>query len=255
MRSKKIQLWSIFLFSVFCAISTDSKATPVSTTIFDDGQTHNIDYDVHKIDGNQDVWVKNSSSGQKTTVNLLSGGSIKSTLSAFGNSEVNILGGGIGIGLGSRDYSQVSVSGGSIHNFAARDNSQVFVSGGRILSLYTYNSSQVEISGGTIDSDLHSEGISQVNIFGGHIGGDIKLTEEGIITIYGNDFALNGVAVGAGTFGAGEGGRLTGLLATGDPINNIINFYSDDSRLILVPEPATLFLLGLCAVMVRRKCR
>ena len=252
MKSKKIQLWSIFLFSVFCVISTNSKASPIAT-IFDDGQTHNIDYDVFDNGGFPDVWVRNSSSGQKTTVNLLSGGSIKSTLSAFGNSEVNISGGDIGMGLGSLDNSQVYVSGGWIGNFAALDNSQVYVSGGWILSLIIYNSSQVEVSGGTIDSDLHSEGNSQANILGGYIGGDIKLSEEGIVTIYGNDFVLNGVAVGTGTFGAGEGGRLTGLLANGDPINNIISFYSDDSRLILIPEPATLFLLGFGAVMLRKK--
>lgn len=251
MRSKKIQLRSIFLFSVLCVISTNSKATPIAT-IFDDGQIHNIDYDVFKIDGHQDVWVRNSPLGQKTTVNLLSGGFIENSLQALENSEVNISGGEIGWGLGAQNNSKVSVYGGWMDNFAALDNSQVYISGGRILSLNIYNSSQVEVSGGTIDSDLHSEGNSRANILGGYIGGDIKLSEEGIVTIYGNDFVLNGVAVGAGTFGAGGGGRLTGLLANGDPINNIINFHSDNSRLILVPEPATLLLLGFGAVILRK---
>jgi hypothetical protein len=46
--------------------------------------------------------------------------------------------------------------------------------------------------------------------------------------------------------------RLTGTLANGDIINNQFRI-GETAKIVLVPEPATLLLLGLGAVMVRKR--
>ena len=55
--------------------------------IFDDGGTHNIDYIL-----NEELVIRDSSGGQKTTVNILSGGSIN-FFTAYDNSQIDISGG------------------------------------------------------------------------------------------------------------------------------------------------------------------
>jgi hypothetical protein len=75
------------------------------------------------------------------------------------------------------------------------------------------------------------------------------------ITIDGSNFAIDGTPLGEITTILGTGGsfrRLTGTLANGDIINNQFRI-SDDAKLFLVPEPATLLLLGFGAVMMVMK--
>ena len=85
---------------------------------------------------------------------------------------------------------------------------------------------------------------------------------EGIMTIYGLDFAVDGQSVGYGELTSIFGGRnsnepyrhLTGTLFSSESIANDFRI-GDNAKIVLVPEPATLFLLGLGAVMLRRKAR
>ncbi len=78
------------------------------------------------------------------------------------------------------------------------------------------------------------------------------------MTIIGQDFAFNGVPVGLGEFDAGTAdwihGRITGTLLNGDLLDNGFYIYGD-SRLVLVPEPATLSLLTLGGLAVFRRRR
>ena len=74
------------------------------------------------------------------------------------------------------------------------------------------------------------------------------------------DFAIDGVPVGYGQLTSILGGaapndpvrHITGTLADGSFINN--DFYvGGNATVVLIPEPATLFLLGLGAIKLRRK--
>ena len=84
--------------------------------------------------------------------------------------------------------------------------------------------------------------------------------ETATLTIYGSNFAIDGSSVGFGVITSMLGGdygnepyrRLTGTLANGDIINNQFQI-GNDAKIVLVPEPTMLLLLGLGAVMLRRR--
>jgi hypothetical protein len=101
---------------------------------------------------------------------------------------------------------------------------------------------------------------SQVDISGGVIGSYLVFWDSAIVTIHGSNFAVDGQAFDYGELASIYGGstslepvrRLTGTLVSGEPIDN--HFYiGHDAKIFLVPEPTTLLLLGLGAIMVRRK--
>ena len=74
--------------------------------------------------------------------------------------------------------------------------------------------------------------------------------------VHGTNFTINGSPVEYGTYINLNGQNytdyyLTGTLLSGEAISNHIYLY-DDTSLVLIPEPATLFLLGLGAVMLRK---
>jgi len=197
----------------------------VAVVTFDDGGTHDIDYQI-----NESIWVDYGTSDITTTVNWLHGGLLPSpyNLESYRHSIVNIYGGSIG-GL-----------------LVALENSQVTIFGGSILDwLYAYHSSQVTIYGGSIArfSTFHD---SRVSIFGGFIGGDITAGRNGVLTIYGSGFAIDGQTVDYGEvtsiFGSANyynepRRHLTGILASGELIDN--DFYiGDDAKIVLAPIPA-----------------
>jgi hypothetical protein len=139
--------------------------------------------------------------------------------------------------------SQVDISGGSVSYVLPRDFSQVDISGGTITWIYGVWSSQVNISGGTI------------GVYGG-----FRPDAQSIIKIFGSDFTVDGQTVGYGELTSIFGGsyndepmrHLTGTLASGELINSVF-YIGHDAKITLVPEPATLLLLGLATVMVRKR--
>jgi len=218
------------------------------------------------------------SSHNSSQVNI-SGGSIEFSLLTYDSSQVGISGGSIGVSLISQGLSKVNITGGSIADYLkslgesrvdisggsigvelfSDDYSKVNISGGSIGSLYSYDTSRVNISGGAISNDLKSGDFARVDISGGSIGGNLILNNDSIIRINGSDFSIDGQSVGYGEitsiFRADppiEPIRwLTGTLASGEPINNGFQI-GWDARIILIPEPATIVLLGLGALMLRK---
>ncbi|GAJ14816.1 unnamed protein product, partial [marine sediment metagenome] len=144
--------------------------------------------------------------------------------------------------LHSYNSSQITISGGSVGDNSVNGN------------LVSYDNSQITISGGSVGYDLHALDNSQITISGGSIGGKFyvgfDIDDNSILTVLGKDFAINGNSVDYGEYNTmGRDwfyGTLTGILASGDLINNDFEI-SRDSKLILapIPEPATILLLGL----------
>jgi hypothetical protein len=83
---------------------------------------------------------------------------------------------------------------------------------------------------------------------------------NGKLIINGSNFAIDGTPFVSGQITSILGGdfsnepsrRLTGILANGDIINNQF-LIGNTAEIVLVPEPATLLLLGFGMVMLRRK--
>ncbi len=131
------------------------------------------------------------------------------------------------------------VAGGVVGALVSRESSRILMEGGRVNGfVYAFDRSSVEISGGTIFSDIIA--LDSSNIF-----------------IFGTNFAVDGVPVGYGPLSFLTG-TLTGTLLSGDPIDNYFChsgcneiFIDNPTGLItLVPEPASLTLLGVGLVVL-----
>lgn len=203
--------------------------------VYNDGEVHEIDFTI-----NDTVGVFDSSTGNPTTLNLVENGFIDSLI-VMDSSVVNIFDGVIGGHFESQYSSQVSVSGGAINgSFWAVDYSQVDITGGFIESLRASDDCQFLISGGTIANRLDVEW-------------------SGNIIIQGSNFAVDGQPFGYGVLSSVYGGWLndepdrilTGTLSGGEQIDNLFGI-GHTGQIVLVPEPATLLLLGLGVVMLRK---
>jgi len=222
---------------------------------FKDGLTHDIDYQI--IDY---VYVDSQTPYMYTTVNWLAGAHARALIGCE-HSRINILGGSVGF-LESWDFSQVDISGGSIEDrLDSWGSSQLNISGGFIYGLVSWESSHADISGGSI-GDLVSSSSGQINVFGGTISGDLRLWGQSKIRIFGYDFAVDGQPLGYGELTSIYGGlpdyeplrHLTGTLLSGELFDN--DFYiGNDARIVLIPEPTTLLLLGIGGLVLRKRRR
>lgn len=97
---------------------------------------------------------------------------------------------------------------------------------------------------------------------GGTFFAELASANSAVITVHGSDFAVDGEPVGYGELRSVLGGypyddpvrHLTGTLANGELIDN--DFYiGNDARIVLVPEPATLVLLGFGGMALLRRRR
>ena len=250
MKYLKMTIW--VMVCVLCV----SSSQVMGWIQYNDGGTYDITTTI-----NDDVWVDYLAPGMGTTVNLLPGGAIGSSyeLQAYEDSIINVSGGSINDILRAYDRTKVDISDGSTWILFAHDSSQVDISGGSITMFRAHNTSQVTISNGSISFFLFAHDSSQVDISGGSIGADLYST-QGIITVFGSDFMVDGQPVNYGSissiFGGGYGEepsrRLTGTLLNGGTIDS--EFYiAGGGQIFLVPEPTTLLLLGLGGLVLRRR--
>jgi hypothetical protein len=170
----------------------------------------------------------------------------------FDTSHVFIVPGGSVHTLGACNYSVVDISGGSILDLNAYNFSAVEISGGNVNTLDTYNSSTASISGGSI-TGLYPHDSSTVGISGGSIT-QLAAYDYSVVTLYGQNFC-----VGGGLAFDGERVLGTGILSGEwmDGTRWVVNILTNrlTATILAIPEPATLLLLGLGAVMVRKRCR
>ncbi|MBN2455070.1 MAG: hypothetical protein JXB29_00810 [Sedimentisphaerales bacterium] len=113
-------------------------------------------------------------------------------------------------------------------------------------SVQVYDNSEFNIFGGWIEDYLNTYENSKAYISGGMVGGGFYVYQNSDLTIEGTGFNYP-----YGTY-TDKLGRLTGTLANGDPINTIF-YIHQEATMTLVPEAATLLLLGLGTLMLRKK--
>jgi hypothetical protein len=210
-------------------------------------------------------------------------GNIRNLLT-YNNSTINISGGNVGIagnggGLGAFDNSTVNISGGQVGGLgkgglSAYGSSTVNLSGdGYIERLTASYTSIVNIYGGSIQGVFRGEGNSSINITGGDLYSGLDVYDFSQVTIsgrfysphlnannnsriifYGSDFAIDGVQVAYGQYYASDfaNGRITGTLINNSILDKQFAIY-DNASIVLIPEPATLVLFSLGAVMLRKK--
>jgi len=251
----------IFLFLTCLLTLGICQQDAFSAVYFDDGLVHDIDYEVSEM-----VLAFDSISGDPTTVNVLTDGWIKYYLDVYDHSRINVAGGSVyGVPqsdaimtnhLWAFDNSQVTVSSGEVKDLCALDNSHVTVSGGTVYWPFGANgNSTIDISGGSFPSLDASEN-SQVNISGGLSTGRYEAWWNSTITFVGSSFAIDGVPVDFGQYFPSDyaSGHLTGTLDSGDLLDNDF-FIHNNASIVIVPEPATITLLGLAGAIVLRRRR
>jgi len=220
-----------------------------ATIYFDDGGTHIIDYIV-----SETVSVDWASPGKETQLYVVDGAEIIDNYTGYGiavyeDGIVDISGGFISSIVLSSGRSKVSFSNGTIMNLNASGYSEVYVSGGIIAGvLGAYGNGTVYLSGGEIGNELVAFSNGEIFVTGGKLGMPIRVSNTSKVVIYGTDFNYAYGEIGV------TSGELTGTLANGDTINNYF-YINDNASIILVPEPATLLLLGLGGLALRRKYR
>lgn len=121
------------------------------------------------------------------------------------------------------------------------------VDGGFVMNSVTVSdNSEFNMSGGWINWDLLADYNSSAYISGGVINLGIILYHNSDLVIEGADFNY-----AYGTY-TNTSGILTGTLLDGTLMNNQFQI-TGSSTMTLVPEPTTLFLLGLGGLVLRRR--
>lgn len=197
-------------------------------------------------------------SGEGNSIFNVTGGKLDYGISARGNSQYNISG-GVMTTLASRDNSNVVITGGTGSNYVAFGNTQVSIMGGTLNSISANGNCEIILSGGLIEDVVYVSS-GTVSIVGGSIGSALLTFDGGTIIIDGKDFCIDGIGVDYGQiFGQGFMSyedepvrRLTGILASGETIDN--DFYiMGDSSFMLIPEPASCLILSIGSVMILRR--
>jgi hypothetical protein len=219
MRNVKMTIWVEVMAAILC-INTNLSAVPIDRTFTGNGVIQDgDDYD--------DVWVYDTP--PNITIVDMTGGEV-AILHTHDQSITNIMDGLVAYS-NSYDQSTINISGGVVHTAQINNDSTTNVTGG-----VCWN---VEVGGG------------KFNISGGQITGSGIYVGSGVVNIYGYGFEYDPYHTP----------NLTGFWSDNTPFG--INFWApgytqphnsyDYVVLHEIPEPTTLSLLGLGAVILRKR--
>lgn len=270
MRNVRMTIWTLVVVWVCCFGLPKAEAY----LDFDDGATHTIDYRI-----NDGFRVDYGAPGMETTVNVVSGADLYSNVYAHEDARINFLNGITNTTVNAYDRSRITLSsdiqinwfngygnseltmhGDVWQDIKLYDTSSLTINGGGEIGdeLYTYNNSNVYVIDGTIHH-LRTSDASRVNIMGGEVvagavDADFRVGHESQVIISGKAFYIDDVYFGYGeiTLDKYSTGHLTGHIMGGGFLDASFEM-SGNGKIVLIPEPATLLLLGLSGFMLRPK--
>lgn len=175
-----------------------------------------------------------------TSVVDIFGGTIDE-LVPFGFSTANI-GGGLTKDLDALGTSTINISGGEVWDLSAYDQSQVSITGGEVGWLYASAGSEVTVTDGEVDM-IWANSSSTVNIYG------YDLSYEPFYQYDGTRGEWEGLVTG---YWQGEAAVPFNISTWDESTYNQLVLYDLGPR-PSIPEPATLLLLGLGALALRRR--
>jgi len=172
-------------------------------------------------------------------------GGLADLISTYDESTLNIFGGQAEISVW--DYSTVNISGGVLSAARSHENGTINMFGdAQVGGLTADDFGIVNMDGGTLEI-LGGLGTGVVNLYGGTVSDSINMGEDSIINIFGYDL---GIADSGGSYG---NGLVWGFFQ--DDTSFMIDLYGSEtySHVNLVPEPCTLYLVGLGALILRKR--
>jgi len=178
----------------------------------------------------------------RTTVSM-SGGSVN-RLIAYDSSVLNFTGGTIS-GLYAHDFSTINVSGGFIHSPMAWDYSTINISGSfNAVEVGATATGIVNVMGGTMEAIAGWGGV--ISLYGGTVTDNIHAV-GGWVNVFGYDLEKSSTG---GKYGYGYVG---GFWNDGTALTIHLGGSGTYSHINLVPEPATLMLLALGGILLRKR--
>ncbi|MHC4461466.1 MAG: PEP-CTERM sorting domain-containing protein [Planctomycetota bacterium] len=235
MRKQTSIVITLILFIFFTGVNVSM------AVLINDGGIHTIDYEI-----NDWLEIKDSPAGQSTSVNFEVGALVREHFSLWDSSIVNMYNGILEAGAISYADSKFN-----IYNGIIKTGGYYFGTGHGRSPYSILTDGNVWIYDCLIYSDIVVRLDGSVNIYGGTLYGDIDINTGGNVVLHGRNFILDGNPIDYRDFGDGTHGHLEGELLDGNAIDSF--FWIGEGHLELIPEPATLLLLGFGAVMLRRK--
>jgi len=178
-----------------------------------------------------------------TIVDML-GGSV-AEMGAYDWGTINVTAGQVGR-LDAWEFSIANVSGGEVGMLEACDSGTVKVfPDATLFRLNASGSGTAHMSGGTTEY-VGAGDSGVINLYGGTITECLAAQDSSTINIYGYGFTYDPAA------GSRDGGQLTGFWLDDTPFSIDLYGTGTYSHINLIPEPASLLLLALGALLSRQ---
>jgi hypothetical protein len=188
-----------------------------------------------------EVWDMVDIFGDDTIVDM--SGGITDYISTFNSSTFNMTAGNTEVGA--FDTSTINLFGGNLSGAIAWDNAEVnLFDCDYSLNLSVGGSGIANMTGGTVE-DLHAGGSGIINLFGGLVSDSLNAWDSAVVNVYGYDLFKTTTG---GIYGYGQ---VYGFWL--DDTAFTIDFSTPQtySHINLIPEPCTLCLFGLGALLAR----